>query len=151
MSWKLGSKNISVIFGSGRKSRLTLHQWMITVSSLWIFPFLSLQHNMSDLCVLLQLCKNTPACGAVFICSCLTLAFGFRRFDDLEVCILQDVSQWPLPPDVRRLYLLFPHRASIGLCDLQRCGGVLLPRSDGRSLSLVSVVFLFSSLVDFLL
>lgn len=125
---------------------------MITVSSLWIFPFLSLQYNMSDLCMFLQLCKNTPACGAVFICRCLSLAFGYSRFDDLEVCILQDVSQWPLPPDIRRLYLLFPHRARVGLCDLQHRSGVLLPRSDGRSLSLVSgCLSLFLSLGSFAL
>lgn len=136
MSWKLGSKSISIIFGSRRKSALIF----LIVSYLFLFKDTSLftLATQPEWFVYFYKCAKIPAYVAVLICHCLSLAAGFTKFDDFRVYHLHDV----MIPGIYTL-TLFSSALSGLVCD-----GLSLPRLDYKSLPSILAFFLFPSLLD---
>lgn len=82
MSGKLGSNSISVTFGIGRKPKLMFLMDNVDIYSFIDTTFFFILVKSNGSYTFLQLSKYNSTCGAVSDFHGLSLAPGFRRFDD---------------------------------------------------------------------
>lgn len=133
LSWNLGSKAISIIVGTGRKSKL-----IFLMDS---YIFLLCRYFSLFIFVTWMICISFCKCAklahdAVLICHGLSLAPGFRGSDDFKFSSLQHVPTDSCLLLFTPLYRLSPH-VRVGLCEQQP--------SDGRSGGVTSEVTLRKS------